>query len=182
MDGLSEDEFERLYKRLSRPLLVSLARRTLDTDVALDLWAEAWAAAFAARRRYRGSSDAEAEAWVRVIASRQHAMYVRRGRAERRALGRLGLERPVVTDEEIADLELSAGLAELRAAVAAGLEELTAPHREVLRLRVVEERPYRDVAQALRVSEPTARARVSRALRELKERLPGSAHLDTGAP
>ena len=167
MGKLSTAEFEDLYDRLARPLLVSLARRTLDAEVALDLWAETWAAAYAGLHRFRGGSRGEAEAWVHAIAWRQYAMYVRRGQAERRALERLGLERPDPGDDELAEIERLAGIGDLRAAVAAALERLSADHREAIRLRVVEELPYSDVAQLLRVSEPTARARVSRGLRAL---------------
>jgi RNA polymerase sigma factor (sigma-70 family) len=64
-----------------------------------------------------------------------------------------------------------------RAAIADGLAALSEDHREALRLRIVEERSYAEVAQTLGVSEQTARARVSRALRTLSkttEHLEGS--------
>ena len=96
--GLSAADFERLYDRVAQRLLVALTRRTFDAEVALDLWAETWAAAYGGRGRFRGATDAEATAWVYAIAWRQYAMYVRRGRAERRALERLGLERPAAGD------------------------------------------------------------------------------------
>ncbi|HEY3774967.1 MAG TPA: sigma factor-like helix-turn-helix DNA-binding protein [Solirubrobacteraceae bacterium] len=41
-------------------------------------------------------------------------------------------------------------------------------HRDALRLRVVEERPYPEVARVLGISEQAARARVSRGLRSLR--------------
>ena len=54
---MSTPEFEHLYRASAQPLLVFLARRTLDAEVALDLWAETWAAAFAGRRRFRGDAE-----------------------------------------------------------------------------------------------------------------------------
>jgi RNA polymerase sigma-70 factor, ECF subfamily len=181
MSGLSEAEFEGLYDRLARPLLVTLVRRTLEVDVALDLWAESWAAAYKSRQRFRGRTSEEAEGWVRGIASRQYAMYVRRGHAERRALERLGIERPTAEPEDIEELERLAGLDGLRAVVADALARLSADQREALRLRVVEELPYPDVARLLSVSEPTARARVSRGLRALREVLDPAPQPDSGA-
>lgn len=178
MAELSEAEFEVLYDRAAQPLLVMLVRHTMDVDVALDLWAETWAAAFGSRRRFRGSTTKQAEAWVRGIASRQYAMYVRRGYAERRALRRLGLERPTVEREDIEALERLAGIEGLRAQLADGLAHLSEDQRDALRLRVVEELPYPDVARLLNVSEPTARARVSRGLRVLREHLDPA--VDTG--
>jgi RNA polymerase sigma factor (sigma-70 family) len=181
MGKLSAGDFEDLYDQLARPLLLTLARRTLDAEVALDLWAETWAAAYAGLHRFRGGSTGEAEAWVRGIALKQYAMYVRRGTAERRALQRLGLERPSLDDDDLAEIERQAGIDELRGRVAAGLERLTADQREALRLRVVEELPYADVARRLRVSEPTARARVSRGLRALGDVLELTTSPDAGA-
>ena len=51
------------------------------------------------------------------------------------------------------------------------LARLIDDQRDALRLRVVEERSYPEVADALGVSEQTARARVSRGLRALARAL-----------
>ncbi len=61
-----------------------------------------------------------------------------------------------------------AGLSALRAEVNRRLAGLNAQHRDALLLRVVEERPYPEVAMVLGISEPAARARVSRGLRALR--------------
>jgi RNA polymerase sigma-70 factor (ECF subfamily) len=63
--------------------------------------------------------------------------------------------------EELADLR------ELRRALEQHVERLSTRHRDALRLRVVDELPYPEVARRLQVSEATARARVSRGLRQL---------------
>jgi RNA polymerase sigma-70 factor (ECF subfamily) len=59
----------------------------------------------------------------------------------------------------------------------AEVSELSPAHRDALRLRIVEELPYPEVARRLEISEPAARARVSRALRALVEPL---RHLERG--
>lgn len=64
-------------------------------------------------------------------------------------------------------IEQRAGLAGLRELVARELGRLSHEHQRALQLRVVEERSYEDAARELGVSEPTARARVSRGLRRL---------------
>ena len=159
--------FEAFYRLHSAALLRYFARRVYDPQVAFDLTAETFAQAFLSRHRFRGHDDQQAGAWLYVIARRQLGRYYRRGRAERRALNRLGLETPPLSDEELARTEELAELDALRDAVRVGLAELTAEHREVLRLRVVEERGYAEIAAELGVSEQTVRARVSRALRAL---------------
>jgi RNA polymerase sigma-70 factor (ECF subfamily) len=85
----------------------------------------------------------------------------------------LWLGPPGLTDEEFERFEELSGLQTLREDVAALLLELPDEHREALRLRVVEEREYAEVAAALGIAEPAARARVSRALRGLASALEG---------
>jgi len=161
-----------LYERLSRRLLVYFTRRTCDSELALDLVAETFAQAL--QGGYRGTSDAEAVAWIWGIARNLLAAYFKRGQIERRALRRLGIERPALTDAEAARIEELAGLGELREAVAEALAALGADQREALRLRVVEELEYPVVASRLGITEPTARARVSRGLRKLAQALEGA--------
>jgi RNA polymerase sigma-70 factor (ECF subfamily) len=161
-----------LYERLSRRLLIYFTRRTCDAEVALDLVAETFARAL--EGRFRGRSEGEAIAWIWGIARNLLAEYFKRGRIEQRALRRLGVERIALRDDEVARIEELAGLGDLRAAVAGALATLGADQREALRLRVVEELDYAAVAGRLGISEPTARARVSRGLRKLAEALDAS--------
>jgi RNA polymerase sigma factor (sigma-70 family) len=158
-----------LYRRHGEALLLFFVRRTTDIELALDLWAETFAQALAGRRRYRGRSDEEAAGWLYGIARRQLALYYRRGRAERRALDRLRIERPPCDESLEAEIARRAGLAELRRELALALATLSDDTRRALELRVVDELPYAEVARRLEVSEPTARARVSRGLRALGE-------------
>jgi RNA polymerase sigma-70 factor (ECF subfamily) len=96
------------------------------------------------------------------------ASYARSRQIERSALNRLGVERRELNDEEYERIIELAGLGEARAQLRRDFALLDEDQRHVLRLRVVEQRPYPDVAHALGVSEQTARARVSRALRALR--------------
>ena len=156
-----------LYDELSQRVLVYFTRRTYDGEVALDLTAETFARALASRHRFRGGTHAEALAWLWGIARNVLGEFFERGRVEQRALRRLGLRAPVASEDEIARIEELAELGDLRAAVAAALESLAAEQREALRLRVVEELEYAAIARRLGISEPTARARVSRGLKRL---------------
>jgi RNA polymerase sigma factor (sigma-70 family) len=164
---LQADDISRLYRDHARTLLIFLARRVYDPEVAMDLVAETYAAAFAVRDQFRGQDDADAVAWLYGIARHQLSRFYRRGKVERRALERLAVERRPLTDPEYERIEELAGIAELRAAAAEALERLSPDHREVVRLRVIEEKSYRDLARQLGISEQAARARLSRALREL---------------
>lgn len=159
--------FAGFYEAEAPRLLLFFARRTCDPQAAMDLCAETFAAAFEGRRRFRGDSEEEARAWLYGIAHHRLSRFFRRGATERRALTRLGMQTPELSDGDIEQIEREADLPNVRARVRAGMEDLSGEHREALRLRVVEELPYDEVARQLGVSEPTARARVSRGLRAL---------------
>lgn len=159
---LDADAIADLYDQHARALLAFLARRAADPEAAVDLLAETFAAAFKDRRRFRGDDPLP---WLYGIARHQLAGYFRRGRVERRALERLGVQRRELTETEYDRIEELAGLG---GEVSAALASLKPEHRDAVRLRVVEERPYPEVARALGISEQTARARVSRALRALR--------------
>ena len=96
-------------------------------------------------------------------------MFFRHGRGRARALARLGVERRALTASEYDRIEELATSDELREHARRRARALDDGQRDVLRLRVVEGRPYAEVATAIGVSEQTARARVSRALRTLRE-------------
>jgi RNA polymerase sigma-70 factor (ECF subfamily) len=161
--------FSHVYEAKGAEVLAFLVRRTFDVEVARDLTAETFAQAFEHRRRFRGNTDAEAAAWLFGIARHQLGRYARRGVVQRKAVERLGIELPTVSDEDHRRIIELAGLADLRQTVADAFSTLPREQREALRLRVVDEQPYRAVAASLGVSEQTARARVSRALRRIAD-------------
>lgn len=156
-----------LYRRLSGDVLGFFARRVFEAEVAVDLTAETFAEAFHDRHRFRGHTDAEAAAWLFAIARHQFSHYVRRGKAELRALQRLGIDVPVLTQADLDRVEELADLDRLREDVSRGMDMVSVEQRDALRLRVIDELPYREVAVRLAISEETARARVSRGLRAL---------------
>ena len=165
---LDADDIARLYADHARPLVAFFARRTFDPQAASELMAETFAAAVADRRSFRGDAP---EAWLYGIARHQLSGWYRKAAVERKALKRLGLEPPHLTDVEYERVEELAGLQELRARVADAARRAPAESRDALRLRIVEERPYPEVAAELDIAEPAARARVSRALRGLAAEL-----------
>jgi RNA polymerase sigma factor (sigma-70 family) len=165
---LTADDFADLYDRHARTLVLFFQRRTYDPEAAVDLMAETFATAFHDRRAFRGPEPA---AWLYGIARHKLAAYYRRGAVERRALSRLGVERRALTETELERIEQLADTAALRDEIAQAMDGLSADLRAALELRVVEERPYEEVARLLRISEQAARQRVSRALRALGREL-----------
>jgi RNA polymerase sigma-70 factor (ECF subfamily) len=156
-----------LHARHRDELLAFFVRRTSDTEVALDLWSETFAQALAGRARYRGGTEQEAAAWLYAIARRQLTGYYRRGSAERRAMTRLGIERPTIDPDTEAEIVRRAGLDEIRVAIAAGVSMLPEDAREAIKLRIVDELSYPDLAARLVITEQAARKRVSRGMQTL---------------
>lgn len=163
----SAEGFVELYRRESGRVLTFCARRVLEAEAAVDLTAETFAQAYRGRCGFRGDTEVEARAWLFSIARRQISRYLRKGALDRRATEALGIRVPVVDEGDTEEIERRAGLPALRAALAPELARLSEEQQVALRLRVVEERSYEEIADELGVSEQTVRARVSRGLRAL---------------
>ena len=165
------DAFAAFYDLYAERVLVFLARRVLDVDVAFDLLSETFATALERRRQFRGASVEQEQGWLFSIARSALTHYWRDGRVERCALARVGLPAVGLSDPEIERIEELAGLAEVAADLAEAMDALPEQQRLAVVLRVVDECRYADIAVRLGVSEQTARARVSRGLRALAHRL-----------
>lgn len=168
---LTGDGLASLYAAYSQRLVGFFMRQVMDGQAAVDLMAETFAQVLLARQKFRGSSEAEIEAWVFAIARNQLAHYQRKGYAERRALKRLDMQAPVLSDDDYERIEALAEIASHRQAIGRALDSLSGDQREAVRLRVVDELAYPVIAERLGVSEPTVRARVSRGLRALAQSL-----------
>jgi RNA polymerase sigma-70 factor (ECF subfamily) len=159
------EAFGEFYDRHARELLVFFARRTRDAEVAADLTAETFAAAIVARRRFR-PGPLPASAWLFGIANHKLADYRRRGRAEARALRRLGMERPPLGEEDSQIVALMADEIGMQL-----LKDLPEPERRAIEAHVLDGREYAQIAAAAVISEPAARMRVSRGLGRLRARM-----------
>ena len=166
---LNADDITRLYERHAEELLGFFVARTYAPDASIDLLAETFASAFQQRDRFRGRDAGTARAWLYAIARNEVADYFRRGQVERRALSRLGVDRRPLTDPEYDRIEELATSSEFRARVTQHLDRLPQDQLVAVRLRIIDELTYEDIARTLQVTEQTARARVSRALRALRD-------------
>jgi RNA polymerase sigma-70 factor (ECF subfamily) len=168
---LNARELSGLYDRHAREILAFLARRTSDPEAAVDILAETFAEAFEDRHRFDRRDDGSARAWLYAIARHRLADYFRSERARGRAIARLGVQRRDLTDSEYERIEELAGTEQLRGLVADHIDRLPDDQQQAVRLRLIDEEPYERVAAMLGISQATARARVSRALRALRAAL-----------
>jgi RNA polymerase sigma factor (sigma-70 family) len=161
------DAFAELYDRHVGQILAWSRVRVGDYDA--DLTAEVFAAAWRSRKRFRDEHDGTALPWLYGIAHNVFRSSLRKRRVEYGARERLGLPITVAhTDFEAVDDRLSFPSAVLRE-----VANLSDSERELLMLRLVEERPYAEIARRLQCTPVAARLRVSRSLRRLHLALGG---------
>ena len=163
------DAFGLLYTRYVKEMLGFLVRRTADSQAAADLVAETFAAAFVARRKFHPQGPGSARAWLYGIARRVLGHYLRRQSVSDRYRRKLGMTPVVVESDAARMVEEQADLASIRDALRGAMTTLPDSQLDAIRLRVIEEMPYRDVAQRLGCSEGAARVRVARGLARLAE-------------
>jgi len=158
------EAFAAFYRRHERLVLGWLMRQTGRPELAADLAAEAFAAAYLASGRFR-PGEQPAAAWLLGIARNKLRESARRGRIEERARRRLGLERIALDDADLARVEALDGT------LLALLDELPPEQRDAVRAHVLDDEAYAALAARLDVTAATVRKRVSRGLTTLRRRL-----------
>jgi RNA polymerase sigma-70 factor (ECF subfamily) len=154
------------------PAIYRFLSRRIGPQLADDLSAEVFAAAFAARSRY-DTIWADARPWLFGIATnllRRHSRTeFRRLRAYERAQSQLrGHLTPI--DDLVDDMDQRTTMEK----VATAFTELDADHREVLYLVAIAELSFKEVAIALDIPLGTAHSRVARARKHLRDSLSAS--------
>jgi RNA polymerase sigma-70 factor (ECF subfamily) len=162
------DAFAAFYERYIRRISVYFVRRVLDPEVAVDLTAETFALALERRRQFRGRSEQEEQGWLFAIARSLLHAYWRKGRIERAAVARLGIERLSLGTEDIEFLHRQAGLEALRERLAQALDAVRPDQAAAIRARVIEERGYAEIAADFDTTPDVIRARVSRGLKTMQ--------------
>jgi RNA polymerase sigma factor (sigma-70 family) len=157
----------RFFEEMHEPVMRYFAKRVMDPETAWDLAGETFAATLRGIRDLQGETEERAMAWFWAIARNELRRWWERGEVERRNLERAAIGLGEITHAEYERLEELADLRPMRARIAACLELLSDDQREAVRLRVVEEHSYSEIADALGVTEDVVRKRVSRGLRQL---------------
>jgi RNA polymerase sigma factor (sigma-70 family) len=158
------------YRRHLAAMLAFFLRRTGDRELTADLTAEVFAAALLAAERYQ-PGERPARAWLYGIAAHKLADSRRRGRVEDEARRRLALEPLIIEDADLERVEeLASGDAD-ESWLQGAVRSLPSAQRDAVLARIVDERPYADIAAQMRCSELLARKRVSRGLRTLRSQI-----------
>lgn len=161
------EAFGVFYSRNVRSMIVYFWSRTRDHDVTSDLVAETFAAALASVERYDPAKGTPRQ-WLYGIANNQLKRLWRSRRVAANARRRLQLQTPPTA---------TAGWDEIQAAEARldanrlteALARVPARSREAVRLRVIEQLNYSDIAEILNCKPRAARDLVFRGLRRLRD-------------
>lgn len=165
------EAFGIFFDRHSRDVLRFFRRRVQDPEAAADLTAETFATALADLAAFDSERGTPTQ-WLFGIARNLHSRYWRTQRVDRGARERLGIP-PRATE---GDPEAAAALERVEIdidgpGVRAALDSLPDPVREAVELRVLESLTYEDIADRTGCKVGTARVRVFRGLRVLRESL-----------
>ncbi|HTP20191.1 MAG TPA: RNA polymerase sigma factor [Solirubrobacteraceae bacterium] len=160
--------FAVFYRRHLPHVLAFLFRETRDPEAAADLAAEVFAAVLLSAARYHEQGESAAP-WVIGIARNKLLMSFRRGRVEARARHRLGFQAVALDEGDLDRIEEVAHGGSGR--LVALLQNLPEDERFAVRSRVLDERPYQEIAGELKCSEMVVRKRVSRGLARVREQL-----------
>jgi RNA polymerase sigma-70 factor (ECF subfamily) len=160
------EAFAVFYRRHVERILRFFVARTTEPEHAADLMAETFAAAFISAGRYRAGPEPPI-AWLFTIAQNKLIDARRRGKVRNRARLRIGVEPLMLEDSDlmrIDELGQAPDVDEL-------MRELTPDERAAVRARIVDERPYSDIASELQCSPSVVRKRVSRGLTRMRSQL-----------
>lgn len=156
--------FADVYREYHPVVLRYFARRTLDPDASFDLVAETFLEMFANIDKLRGTTEEQGRAWMWRIARSNLYDWIERGQVERRAVERMGYQLADLDEDTYSRIEDLADFKGARELLLAALAALAERERLVLHLRIVEQRPFDEIAEILGVSSPrAARQRESRA-------------------
>ena len=160
--GLSAEEVAELFDELGAPLLSWFRREVKTRDEAADLWSETWARVVASRSQDPRFDPRRARR-LRLHDRAQPARRLAPPRSDRAARA------PAARHRAAADGRRAPRPRRPRALK--HLEGLPEDQREAVRLRVLEELDYDEIAERTGSTEPAVRQRVSRGLKWLRGRL-----------
>ena len=165
--GGDTEAFARLVRTYENKIYSLAFRMCGSADDASDIAQEAFLAAWRGLPSFRG--DSGFATWLYRLTSNAAIDYLRRQKKQR---GDMSLD-----DEELRLDAVDTGpgpqdaaeRTEVRSVVAAGLQELSEGHRQVLVLREIQGLSYEEIADVLEVDLGTVKSRISRARSALRK-------------
>lgn len=163
------DAFAVLFDRHALLLRQWIYAKTGDAAVANELLAETFAVAWRSAPRFRGAGEGSGEAWLYGIARNLVRQHHRHGRVQNAARHRLQMSTPVADDGGIDAATARIDAETLGPIIRAAFDELTPDQQQAVGYRVIAGTSYEELASHLNCSPVTARTRVHRGLRAMRD-------------
>lgn len=163
--GGDAEAFGVFYRERRGAVLALLRPRVAGAEIAADLMCETFVQALIAVHDKRRDLPVVPIAWLLTIARNELIDSVRRGRVADATRRRLAMQPLELSDRDLEAVESAAADEDAIATLASFLppEQL-----EALTARVIDERPYEEIAADLKCSPSVVRKRVSRAVARLR--------------
>jgi RNA polymerase sigma-70 factor, ECF subfamily len=164
--GHDPQAFRELYDRYAEAIHAFLLRRTSDREAALDLTAETFAQVWTSRHRFVDQKNGSAAPWLFGVARN----VLSRAARERRMINEAS-EALRITNGRSAATPDTSWIDGMDADLEHAMATLPEAQRIAVELRVLSDRPYDEVAEALDCTPTAARIRVSRGLARMRTSL-----------
>ena len=158
--------FGEFYLRHAHSMVEYFAYRCSDSQDTYDLAAETFAEVLQHLDRYNPNRG-DARAFLHGIAKNKYRRYRRQGSVDLRARTRLGMRTDTLGADDLAHIDQIIDLTDHGSRVGDAIDQLPTVLADAVRLRVVHELSYEQVADTLGISLTSARKRVSRGLHQL---------------
>ena len=159
------DAFGVFYRERRGAVLALLRPRVAGPEIAADLMCETFVRALVAVHDEQRDLPVVPIAWLLTIARNELIDSVRRGRVADETRRRLAMQPLELSDRDLEAVESAAANED---AIATLASVLPAEQLEALLARVIDERPYEEIAAELECSPSVVRKRVSRAVARLR--------------
>lgn len=164
--SLSEQEISEIYRQNAhglRRFLIGLLQSDAD---AADCLQETFAALV---QQGNQQTIATQRAWLYMVARNQAALLIRRRQTNRRALNSV---QETATEHQTESDPVTAAIdQERQSRLRAAIENLPAAQRQIVELRIHDNRTFQQIAEELDIPLGTALARMRSALKKLSQRL-----------
>lgn len=161
------ESFTTFYRRNAKDIIAYFWRRTRDRTATADLTAETFAVAWEHINKF-DPTRGDGGQWLQGIASNLLKKFWRKTKATSNARDRLALQAVTLSDEAAREIEIvDAKLDTERLSNA--MNRLPTKNREAVHLRIVEDLDYNEIARRLGCEGSTARMRVLRGLKRMRQ-------------
>ena len=161
------DTFESIYTEYFSRVYGFIYRMCRDDDLAEELTQETFFQAFKSFRRFRG--DSELFTWLAAIAKFTFFNYLRKNKCAECV--NIDLIADTLCDSDDADPELTAEKRETTDTIRRAIGRMPEKYRDVVMLRLYAELPFSEIAEALKITENSAKVLFHRAKKMLTEEL-----------